>query len=483
MGKRIAWAVVAVVGLLTTSVLVNTLRIGKDLPSRNEVADEKVDADEVAKHLSGALRIATVSHENPADDDTSARTQLVDYLKTTFPHVHETMTKESVRGGLLFTWKGSDSSLPPVLFAAHMDVVPATEGWRHAPFSGDLAEGFVWGRGALDDKGSLICLLEAAERLIAAGEKPQRTLLFAFGADEEVGGEDARAIAALLKSRNLPIQWALDEGMAVTEGIVKEVAAPIALIGIGEKGYVSVALSLEGEGGHASMPPRETTIGIMAAALKRIVDAPGDNRLEGVARLQMQTLAPYMPFAQRMIVGNPWLFSSLESKMMAQKPATAAMLHTTLAPTIFAAGEKDNVLPSKARAVVNARIIPGERVETVLERVKSEIRDPRIRVEKLERSAHDPPALAPINGDYRRIETAIGRVFPKAVISPALVVGATDGRHYQPLANGVYRFAPFILRPDDLARLHGIDERVKIDELIFAVRGYMELIKQAEKSN
>src|SRR4051812_27283827 len=163
MGKRIALAIGAVVGLLIAIVVVNALRIGRELPARSEVSDEKIDADEVARHLSGALRMATVSHENAAEDDASAREQLVEYLKATFPRVHSTLTRERVRNGLLLTWKGSNASLAPVLFAAHMDVVPASQGWQHEPFSGELDGGFVWGRGALDDKGSLICLLEAAE--------------------------------------------------------------------------------------------------------------------------------------------------------------------------------------------------------------------------------------------------------------------------------------------------------------------------------
>ncbi len=480
MGKRIGWTLTISLVVLVSAVVGNTLRIGRSLPARTPALDDQVNADEVARHLGGAIALATVSHENPSEDDAGLRSQLVEYLRVTYPRVHQTMTGEVVRGGLLLTWKGENASLPPVLFAAHMDVVPAAGVWTRPPFSGDAADGFVWGRGALDDKGSLICLLEAAERLIASGFHPKRTLLFAFGADEEVGGEDARSIAALLQSRGVKLEWALDEGMAVTDGIVKEIPAQVALIGLGEKGYVSLALSVEMEGGHASMPPRETTIGVLSAALDKIARSPFPNRLEGPPRLQMTTLAPYMPFAQRLVVGNLWLFSSLVKSMMAKRPATAAMLHTTLAPTIVAGGDKDNVLPSRARAVVNSRIFPGETVESVLAHVKSVVDDPRIHIEKLERGAHDPPPLAPLDENYRRIERAIERAFPRAVISPALVVGATDGRHYQPLAKGVYRFAPFVITQSDLARLHGIDERVNIENLISAVRCYMELMRQAE---
>jgi carboxypeptidase PM20D1 len=482
MGKRVAWSAAAILGLFGVILVGNTWRIGRSLPARGPALDDAVDGLQVADRLAGALRIGNVSHEDPSQDDIALREQLVEYLATTWPKVHAALPRERIQGGLLFTWKGSEPSLPAVLFAAHLDVVPPGTGWTHPPFSGAVADGFVWGRGALDDKGSLVCIFEAAELLLEKGFRPRRTLYLAFGGDEEVGGLDAAAIAASLTQKGVRLEWALDEGMMVTEGIVREIAAPVAPIGVGEKGYMSVQLTAQAEGGHASMPPRDTAVSLLAAALDRITRSPSPARLEGTARLQISSLAPYMPFAQRIALGNLWLFSPVVTSMLEKRPAMNAALRTTLAPTIVAGGEKDNVLPASARAVFNARILPGETMETVLARLRAVVNDPRIAITRIDRGAHDPPPLSPVDsGGYRMIEAAIGRAFPRAVIVPALVLGATDGRHYRSLANGVYRWAPFTLAASDLARLHGVDERVKVAELPIAVRAYMELMREAGK--
>jgi carboxypeptidase PM20D1 len=480
MRKRVVVAAATFLGLLILTLLVNAWRMARPLPSRGPSLSDAVDEKLVAQHLAGALRLATVSHENAAENDPAVRAQLAEYLRITWPRLHAAIPREPVRGGLLYTWQGSDGSLPAVLFAAHMDVVPPASGWTHEPFSGELADGFVWGRGALDDKGSLVCILEAAEQLLASGFRPTRTLYFAFGADEEIGGADAAAIAALLSSRNVRLDWALDEGMVVTEGIVSEIAAPVAPIGIGEKGFLSLELIATAEGGHSSMPPRDTAISLLAAAVHRLPPLPA--HLDGVARQQMITLAPYMPFSNRIVLANLWLFSPLVASMMSGRPALNASLRTTLAPTILAAGEKANVLPSTARAVLNARILPGDTTESVVAQVRAAVEDSRVSVRPLDEDAHNPPEVSPVDArGYREIEASIGRAFPTAVIAPALVLGATDGRQYRPLAQGVYRWAPFVLREEDLARLHGVDERAKISQLPDAVRAYMELMRRAAK--
>jgi carboxypeptidase PM20D1 len=482
MWKRVAALLSAALVVLGAVVLLRAWRAGRPLPSRNAGLVEPVDGDAAARHLAEAIRFATISHEDPSQDDAAVRAQLAAWLQASYPRVHATLAREAIGGGLLYSWKGRDSSLAPVLFAAHMDVVPVEPGtkWAHAPFAGEIADGFVWGRGALDDKGSLVGLMEACEALLARGFVPERTILFAFGADEEVGGRDASAISAQLGARGVHLDWALDEGMMVTDGIVRELPTLVAPLGIGEKGYASFELTVQLEGGHASMPPREGAVSVLAASLSRIVAAPMPARLDGVIRLQLDALAGYMPFGRRVALANLWLFAPLVKRIAAAQPAMNAGLRTTLAPTVLQAGEKDNVLPSKARAVVNARIIPGETVAEVREHLRTAIHDSRVSIATIERGAHDPPPLSPVESrGYSRIETAIGRAFPRAVIVPALVLGATDGRHYRGISDGVYRLAPFVLAPDDLARLHGVDERVKVADLTVAVRAYIELLRAA----
>jgi carboxypeptidase PM20D1 len=229
-----------------------------------------------AQHLSAAIRFRTVSHQDPAQNDQRQWRDLRNFLERTYPATHRALKRELVNGdGLLYTWPGSDPVARPVLLMAHQDVVPVEPGtessWTYPPFDGTIADGFVWGRGALDDKASLILLMEAVESLVTDGFRPRRTVYIASGFDEEVGGHHGAAtIAALLASRGVRLEYVLDEGRAVVEGLVPDVPHPVAMIGVAEKGFVSVELTCEMEGGHSSMPPPATAVGVLAAAIDRL---------------------------------------------------------------------------------------------------------------------------------------------------------------------------------------------------------------------
>src|SRR5712692_11456707 len=334
-----------------------------------------IDRDRAAEHLAAAIRFRTVSHQDPSEDDRTQFAGLRTFLARTYPKVHRSLVRELVNGdGLLYTWKGADASAKPVLLMAHQDVVPiepGTEGrWAHPPFGGAIADGFVWGRGALDDKASLVFLMEAVESLLAEGFQPRRTVYLASGFDEEVGGlAGATKIAELLGSRGVRLDYVLDEGRALTQGIVPDLKQPVASIGIAEMGFLSVELVAETEGGHSSRPPRQTSIGVLAAAIERLERRQLPARLRGAPRLELETLAPSMPFGRRVMLSNLWLFAPLVVRALEQNPTTNSMVRTTTAPTIFQAGVKENVLPSKARAVVNFRILPGDSVAGVLAHV------------------------------------------------------------------------------------------------------------------
>src|SRR5207249_3351114 len=282
-----------------------------------------IDRDRAAEHLAAAIRFRTVSHQDPSEDDRAQFVGLRAFLARTYPKVHRSLVRELVNGdGLLYTWKGADASAKPVLLMAHQDVVPiepGTEGrWAHPPFGGVIADGFVWGRGALDDKASLVFLMEAIESLLAEGFRPPQTVYLASGFDEEVGGlEGAARIAALLAQRGVRLDYVLDEGRFVSQGVVPGVQEPVASIGIAEKGYVSVELVAETEGGHSSRPPPETAIGLLAAAIDRLERHPMPARLHGAPRREMQALAPYMPFGKRLMLSNLWLFEPLVVRTLA----------------------------------------------------------------------------------------------------------------------------------------------------------------------
>jgi len=404
-----------------------------------------------------------------------------EFLARSFPRVHATLTREQVAGGsLLFTWQGTDSAAPALLLAAHQDVVPIEAGsegqWSAPPFSGAVRGGFVVGRGAIDDKGSLMAILEAVERLLARGYRPHQTILLAFGHDEERGGTGARAMAALLKQRGAKIGLALDEGYAVLDGVIAGVKPPVAMIGVAEKGYISVELTATGSGGHSSMPSKDNAAVRIAAAVEKLARNQKQARIDGPTAAMFDGIAPYSSGVMRVALANRWLTGPLVRRQLLASPDTAAALRTTTAVTILSAGTKDNVLPQSARAIVNHRILPGDTIESVIADDRRIIDDPRVKVRALPTRHNPSRPVSTGSADYQLLASTIRATFPEAAIAPGLVLGATDGRHYEGVARDVLRFAPFTMRKSDLARFHGNDERVAIADYMRAIGFYERLM-------
>ena len=383
--------------------------------------------------------------------------------------------------------EGRDEKLRPILLMAHQDVVPVDpetlSGWQQPPFEGRIADGFVWGRGSLDDKFSLLGIMEAVEMHLARGLRPRRTIYLAFGHDEEIGGHRGAArIAELLAGRSGELEYVLDEGLAINEDLIPGLAKPVALVGVADKGYVSVALSVDVESGHSSMPPPQTAIGILSAAVSRLEAHPMPASVEGVQRQVLEHLGPEMPFGSRLLMANLWLFAPLVERKLSERPNTNAGIRTTTAATMFSAGIKENILPSQARAIVNFRILPGDSIEGVLGHVGRVIDDPRVRVEKLEASAGEPSAVSDVDtAGFRTIQRTLREVFPEVVVAPALCVGGTDSEHFAKLSNAVYRFSPLRLGPEDMNRLHGINERTSVKDYAGSVRFYHRLIANSAR--
>jgi carboxypeptidase PM20D1 len=388
---------------------------------------------------------------------------------------------------LLFTWQGKDDRLKPMLLMAHIDVVPvdpSTESsWHHAPFSGEIADGYIWGRGALDDKSSLMAILEAVESLLANNFRPARTIYLAFGHDEEIGGINGAAkIAALLRARHVELESILDEGLNVFTGTISGLDSPAALIGIAEKGYLSLELSVESAGGHSSMPPEHTAVGILVDALQKLKQPPFPARLNRPTHEMFAFLGPEMAFVKKLVLANLWLFSSLLEKTLAQSPQTNALIRTTLAPTMLNAGIKDNMLPSKASAVVNLRIAPGESTASATQYVRHMIADPAVMI--LPQAVQlEPSAVSSIDSaSFTVLHKTIRQTIPTAVVAPALLVAATDSRHYRSLTTNIFRFLPVTVGPDDIDRYHGIDERISVEDYERCIRFYAQLIINSNAS-
>lgn len=439
-----------------------------------------------AERLAGSLRIATISPEDPAAFDGEPFRALHAYLRTAFPRVHSQLACETVRTfSLLCTWAGKDPSLDPILLMGHLDVVPVEAGtggkWKHEPFGGRIADGFIWGRGSIDNKSAVVGTLEAVEALLGEGFQPRRTVLLAYGHDEEVGGMGGgREIAALLAGRGVDLELVLDEGGVIGDGLLPGVSDPVALVGIAEKGFVSVELSVRTTGGHSSLPPRQGAIGILSAAIARLEDHPMPPRLEGPTRQLFDRVGPRLPFAQRAVFANLWLTNGLVLRNLEGTPATNAMVRTTMAPTIFHSGTKDNVLPSHARAVLNFRILTGDTMEDVVAHVRRVVDDDRVEVRPAGAFSAEPSPVSGTTSDaFRALERTILSLSPDAIVAPYLVAVATDARHYGRLSRNVFRLLPLRITPSDVQRMHGTDERVAVDNYHGAVRFYRQLVVNA----
>jgi len=484
--KKILGAVLVVLLVLAAVALERTFTFRSRQPQAAAVAVQPLDTTALAQRLAGALRFKTISYQDSSQFDAREFDGFQRYLRATFPGLHAALTLEKVNGyGLLYAWTGADPNLSPIVLLAHQDVVPVEPGtesrWTEPPFEGRIAAGYVWGRGALDDKASLVGILEAVEQLVAAGVKPRRTVYLAFGYDEEVGGRRGAArIADLLASRNVHPQLVLDEGGALATGLVSGISAPVALIGIAEKGYVTVGLTAQAEGGHSSMPPDETAVGMLAAAITRLEHRQMPRAIRGPTAAMFDYLGPEMPFGPRLVMANRWLLGGILAREFGATPQGNAMLRTTTAPTVLQAGVKENVLPSSARALVNFRILPGDSVESVVEHVRRVVADERISVQALEETKSNPSGVTRVDGEpFQLLARTIRQVVPEAVVTPWLVVGATDSRHYARLTPNVLRFAGTAIGKDDIRRVHGTDERVGVQAYANAVRIYIQFLKNA----
>jgi carboxypeptidase PM20D1 len=478
MLKRIGLTVAAAILLLIATITFNTLRLHPE-PLGAALPAPRIDNASVQR-LAAAIRIPTISTEaGPPSGPVLEAFHA--HLAASYPRVHAQLRLERVAGhSLLFTWPGADPNAPALLLAAHQDVVPIEAGserkWMHPPFAGAVANGFVWGRGTIDDKMSLVAILEATERMLARGVRPRQTVYLAFGHDEERGGNGARTMAALVKSRGAKIGLALDEGYAVLDGVLARVSAPVAVVGMAEKGYVSVELIASGAGGHSSLPTPDNAAARIARAVDRLHSDPFPGKLQGLTADMLTAIGPYMDWPMRAAIANRWLAGGLIEREMLANPRTAAALRTTTAPTIIQAGTKDNVLPQSARAVVNHRILPGDTIAGVVARDRAVIGDRQV-VARAVPGGHDPSRPASTSGaEFRRLAQVIRVTYPHVPIAPGLVLGATDGRFYESVARATLRFTPMTMRPADLARFHGNDERVSIEDYMRAIGFYERLI-------
>ncbi|MGJ4969254.1 M20 family peptidase [Bradyrhizobium sp. HKCCYLRH1073] len=477
--------VLAAGAALVAVVLVNMFRHGSRQLDVAALPKISIDAEAAAQRLAAAVRFRTISSSDDPELNADAFAALKAHIEASFPAFHAAATQEVVAGhSLLYRWKGSDAAARPIALLAHQDVVPVAPGtepdWAVPPFAGVVKDGFVWGRGAWDDKGNLYAMLEAAEALIKAGFKPKRTIYFAFGHDEEVGGtRGAKAISAVLAARNVRLDFVIDEGLLISEGGVKGLDKPAALVGVAEKGYASLVLTAKATPGHSSMPPRDTAIGMMSAALAKLEANRLPMRIDGTVGEMFDTLAPEMTGINRAVLSNLWLTKPLLFGEFAKSGPAEAMVRTTTALTIFNAGDKDNVLPGNASATVNFRLLPGDTEAGIIDHVRQTVANDRISITSLRGNREPPPVTSTAGPSYQLVNRTIREIFSDAVVAPGLMVAGTDSSHYAGIADSIFRFSPLRATTEDLKRFHGTNERLSVEGYADMIRFYRRLLEAA----
>ncbi|XP_015996306.2 N-fatty-acyl-amino acid synthase/hydrolase PM20D1 isoform X3 [Rousettus aegyptiacus] len=428
---------------------------GKEHRRASRIPSEFSQEERVAmkEALKGAIQIPTVSFK-PGKFNTTALAEFGGYIRKVFPTVFKTsFIQHEVVGEYshLFTVRGSDPSLQPYMLLAHTDVVPASDhGWEVPPFSGLERDGFIYGRGTLDNKNSVMAILQSLELLLVRNYIPRRSFFIALGHDEEVlGTYGAEKMSALLQARGVQLAFLVDEGAFIIDDFISSLKKPFAMISVSEKGSLKLMLQVNTTPGHSSAPPKETSIGILAAAVSRLEQTPMPNMLgDELLKMAVQQLANEFPFPINIVLNNLWLFWPLVSRLMESNFLSNALVRTTTSITMFNAGVKANVLPAMAQAIVDFRIHPAQTVQEVLELAKNIVADDRVQFHVL--SAFDPLPISPSDDQalgYQLLRQTIQSIFPEVEVVPGICICNTDSRHYTNLTTGIYRFNPIYVQP------------------------------------
>ena len=469
---------IAVLPVFVAIIIIRTLRFTpKQLPAV-QTAAVTVDRDKVVRDMVDMIRCRTVSYRDESLVDRKEFEKFEALLKERFPNVFAVAAFEKVgKTGLLFHIKG-ESAVAPAVLMAHYDVVPADEeGWTRPAFDGLIEDGKIWGRGTIDTKGTLCGIMEAVEAALADGYTPKNDLYLSFSGEEEIDGDSCKEIVSLLESRGITPAFVLDEGGAVVQNVFPGVREECALIGIAEKGSVSMDLTLLSAGGHASTPPVRTVLGKLSDAVVRIEKHPFKRHLTPAAAGLFDTLGRRSGFLFRMIFANLWCFLPLLDMVCKLSGGELnALMRTTAAVTRMEGSNAYNVLPPKGKVGINLRLMEGDTIDSAKAYLEKIVKNDRIEVSLV--GGMNPSICSDTACEgWDTLTTAIRQTFGEAVVSPYLMLAASDSRHYCRITDKVYRFSPMRLSKEERGMIHGNDERLPIDTLITTVEFYVRLLK------
>ncbi len=443
--------------------------------------DLSIDLISTVAKLKKAIICRTVSYSDYSKYDFDEFNKFNNMMRELFPAVHDNMDLEIVNGySLLYKWKGSDKSLNPGLFMAHIDVIPIEEetenDWKYPPFSGEIADGFVWGRGTMDIKLQIITMMESCEKLISEGFIPNRTIYFAFGHDEEADGSNgARLIAEKLEKENIHLEFVNDEGGCINKGIFASVKKPIAFIGVAEKGFLNIKVDIYGRGGHTSTPPENSSLGLAAKAICRLEKKKMKLHFTKPAHKMIISLGRHMGFASRLIIANLWLFKHLFIKIFSTSGTTGeAMLRTTITPTMARGSMEPNILPQVSSFTVNCRILQGETMEDVIKHIEKACRGMEYRIKILRHE--EPSPLSPTDSEiFKKIAGTVRGYNEKTAIIPYFMVAGTDSVKYEKICRDIIKFSPYSIEMQDMKRIHGTNERISLENIDRCNKFYLTL--------
>jgi carboxypeptidase PM20D1 len=482
MIKYIIW------GCLAIFIIITLIRAAFWRPSKKvyqKLPREEVDLDRAVANLGRAIRFPTVSYPDQVQVDFMQFERLHAFLAEAYPLLHARLRLEKVsRAGLLYYWAGKDPALKPIALLAHQDVVPVPEetlgDWLHPAFSGHNDGEYIWGRGALDMKNQLICVLEAVETLLQEGYEPCRGVYLCFGYNEEIadtGVSSAKRIVELLQSRNVLLESLLDEGgpfqlMKFKGFFDKRIAA----VGISEKGYADFEITVRAKGGHSAKPPKHSALGELAIAIQELEKHQFRGKILPFLTELLITIGRNATYPVRLFFCNFWLLKPLIKPAMSRVQAVAGFVRTTTAVTMARGSSACNVMPQKATANVNFRMMPGVSINDVENHIRKVTSNKKLEI-RLIKGREAAPFSSTDSKAYKMIETlAIGQELDGITV-PFLIGGGTDASYYTPICDHIYRFSPFYLTQELLDSVHGTNERIPISSIFAAVAFFKRYIR------
>jgi carboxypeptidase PM20D1 len=444
-----------------------------------------INEAQAIKNLAESIKFKTISYQEREKFPQQEFDNFIAWSSRTYPEFHQALTLERFEHSLLFKWEGSDSTLAPILFEGHYDVVPIIPGtedlWEEGPFAGTVSDNRIWGRGALDDKSGVIGLMEAATYLIKNNFQPKRTVYFGFGHDEEIGGSGAALITEKLRQEGIQLHWSLGEGSFVNKGFIPGVDKLIAPINVAEKGIMNLMIVAKAEGGHSSTPPNKTAVTMLAEALMKLEKEPLPGSLEGLSAAMFDEVSKHMPFSYRFLFANRWLFGSIIDFQMSSSPVINAMIRTTTAPTMLNGSIKSNVLPIEASALINFRLHPRDSIESVTDHVRRVVGSEEIEVRSL--GGMEASDISSWNSPgFNIVASSLNKTYGDVVSVPGLMIAASDTRHYSKIADNSFRFNPFLIAPEDMTGFHGTNESIETNSFVIGIKTYVEIIRKGSSN-